>query len=65
MRYNLNFNRAYFIQTISQKTNTWYLTILFRMLYMELTSQFEIEQIKQWFIEFKIFYKSKPYLNWH
>ena len=46
MRDNLNSDRAYFSQTISQKTNTWYLTILFSMLYMELTSQFEIEQIK-------------------
>ena len=34
MRDNLNSDRPYFSQAISQKTNTWYLTILFRMLYM-------------------------------
>ena len=34
MRDNLNSDRPYFSQTISQKTNTRHLTILFRMLYM-------------------------------
>ena len=38
-RDNLNSYRAYFSQTISLKTNTWYLIILFSMLYIELKSQ--------------------------